>query len=214
MSLDGSDRCIYISTLLSEEEKVQLCQVIQFNADVFAWTHADMPGISPVHASHKLNVTPSARPVRQKVRRFRPPPSHPDRGRQPSIEWIHQSSEIPRVVGQYSGGPKEGEQMKSMCRLHRPQRRLSKRQLPPAPHRSDCGCLGRARHTILPRRFLGISPDPYAPPGCRKNIFHHAPWNVLLQCDAFRIKEYRGHLSEVGNENVLALTRQHYRSLY
>ena len=33
-----------------------------------------MPGISPVHASHNLNVAPSAKPVRQKVRRF-----HPDR---------------------------------------------------------------------------------------------------------------------------------------
>ena len=29
-----------------------------------------MPGISPVHASHKLNVAPSAKPVRQKVIRF------------------------------------------------------------------------------------------------------------------------------------------------
>ena len=33
-----------------------------------------MPGISPVHASYKLNVTPSAKPIRQKVGRF-----HPDR---------------------------------------------------------------------------------------------------------------------------------------
>ena len=74
VSLDGSDKCVYISTLISEEEKAQLCQVIQFNADVFAWTHSDMPGISPVHALHKLNATRSAKPVRQKVRRF-----HPDR---------------------------------------------------------------------------------------------------------------------------------------
>ena len=74
VSLDGSDKCIYICTLLSEEKKVWLCQVIQFNADVFAWTRADMIGISPVHASHKLNVAPSTKPVRQKVRRF-----HPDR---------------------------------------------------------------------------------------------------------------------------------------
>ena len=74
MSLDGSDRCVYIITLLSEKEKAQLHQVIQFNADVFAWTHADMPRISPIHASHKLNVAPSAKSVRQKVRRF-----HPDR---------------------------------------------------------------------------------------------------------------------------------------
>ena len=35
-----------------------------------------MDGINPVHTSHKLNVIPLARPVRQKVRRF-----HPDRYR-------------------------------------------------------------------------------------------------------------------------------------
>ena len=74
VSLDGSDRCIYISTLLSKDEKAQLCQVIQSNVDVFAWTHANMPGISPVHASHKLNIAPSAKLVRQRERRF-----HPDR---------------------------------------------------------------------------------------------------------------------------------------
>ena len=34
------------------------------------WTHSNMAGINPVHASHKLNVIPSVRPVRQKVRRF------------------------------------------------------------------------------------------------------------------------------------------------
>ena len=33
-----------------------------------------MIGISPVHASHKLNVVSSAKPARQRVR-----PSHPDR---------------------------------------------------------------------------------------------------------------------------------------
>ena len=42
--------------------------------DVFPWTHSDMASINLVHASHKLNVIPSARLVRQKVRRF-----HPDR---------------------------------------------------------------------------------------------------------------------------------------
>ena len=48
--------------------------MLQLNADVFAWTHADITGISPMHASHRLNVAPYAKPVRQKVRRF-----HPDR---------------------------------------------------------------------------------------------------------------------------------------
>ena len=40
--------------------------------DVFAWTHLDMADRNPVHAFHKLNVIPSARPVRQKVRCFHP----------------------------------------------------------------------------------------------------------------------------------------------
>ena len=61
---------MYVSTLLSEKEKAQLCHVLQLNADVFSWTHADMTGISPMHASHRLNVAPSAKPIRQKVRRF------------------------------------------------------------------------------------------------------------------------------------------------
>ena len=72
MPLDRSDKCIYVSTLLSGEEKDQLCHVLQLNADVFTWTHADMTGISHTHTSHRLNVAPSAKPVRQKVRRFHP----------------------------------------------------------------------------------------------------------------------------------------------
>ena len=146
VSLDGSDRCIYISTLLSEKEKVWLCQVIQLNADVFSWTHADMLGISPVHASHKLNVASSAKPVRQKVRYF-----HPDRHLviQTEVDSLLHSRFIravkyPKWLANVVVVPKKEEQMESMCGLHRPQRWLSKRKLPPAPHRSDCGCLGRA----------------------------------------------------------------------
>ena len=40
--------------------------------DVFVGTHSDMASINPVHASQKLNVIPSARLVRQKVRHFHP----------------------------------------------------------------------------------------------------------------------------------------------
>ena len=31
-----------------------------------------MTGISPTHSSHKLNVIPSTRPIRQRIRRFHP----------------------------------------------------------------------------------------------------------------------------------------------
>ena len=72
--IGGVGRYTYVSSLLTEEEREQIQQIIQANADVFAWTHSDMTGISPMHASHKLNVVSSARLVRQRVRR-----SHPDR---------------------------------------------------------------------------------------------------------------------------------------
>ena len=70
MLIGSPDRCTYVSSLLIEEETAQLQEVLQKNADVFTWTHSDMTGINPVHFSHKLNVFPSTRPVRQRVRRF------------------------------------------------------------------------------------------------------------------------------------------------
>ena len=74
MSLAKLDKSTYISSLLSSAEKEQIQQVLLRNMDVFAWTHSNMASINPIHTSHKLNVIPSARPVRQKVRHF-----HPDR---------------------------------------------------------------------------------------------------------------------------------------
>ena len=70
--LGGPDKHTYVSSLLSEEEKEQLWQVLIDNIDIFSWTHSDMTGISPTHASHKLNVASSARPIRQRVGRFHP----------------------------------------------------------------------------------------------------------------------------------------------
>ena len=68
--LDGPDKSTYVSSLLSGAEKEQIQQVLLHNMDVFAWTQSDMTGICPIHASHKMNVIPSARRVRQKVRCF------------------------------------------------------------------------------------------------------------------------------------------------
>ena len=70
MSLAELDKSTYVSSLLSGVEKEQIHQVLLHNMDVFAWTHSDMAGINPVHASHKPNVIPSARLIRQKMRRF------------------------------------------------------------------------------------------------------------------------------------------------
>ena len=66
--IGGPGKCTYVSSLLSEEERARLQHILQANADVFAWTHSNMIRISPVHASHKLNVVSSAKPVKQRVR--------------------------------------------------------------------------------------------------------------------------------------------------
>ncbi|KAJ9544850.1 hypothetical protein OSB04_024557 [Centaurea solstitialis] len=42
------------------------------HSDCFAWSHEDMVGINPDIISHKLNVDPSFKPVKQKRRKFAP----------------------------------------------------------------------------------------------------------------------------------------------
>ena len=72
--LDGPEKFTYVSSLLSSEEKEQLQRVLLRTIDVFAWNHSDMTKIDLMLASHKLNIIPAAKPVRQKLRHF-----HPDR---------------------------------------------------------------------------------------------------------------------------------------
>jgi len=38
-----------MGTSLSKEDVVQLSNTLQENADVFAWTAADIPGVNPDH---------------------------------------------------------------------------------------------------------------------------------------------------------------------
>ena len=74
IELDTLERFTYISSLISNEENEQVRLTLLCNIDVFAWRHSNMVGIIPTVASHKLNILPIAKPVRQKVRQF-----HPDR---------------------------------------------------------------------------------------------------------------------------------------
>ena len=74
IALDRPEKFTYVNTLLSSEEKEQLQHVLLGKVDVLALSQSDMVGIDPTLASHKLIITTSAKPVRQKIRRF-----HPDR---------------------------------------------------------------------------------------------------------------------------------------
>nr|KYP53515.1 Transposon Ty3-I Gag-Pol polyprotein [Cajanus cajan] len=47
----------YLGTVLSEQEKSAIGQVILDNKDLFAWHPSDMPGIDPDFLCHKLSIT-------------------------------------------------------------------------------------------------------------------------------------------------------------
>ena len=74
ISLDESnlERCIRVGVDLERKIKEDLVQFLKKNIDVFAWNHEDMLGIDPSVITHRLNVCPSFKPVRQKKRVFAP----------------------------------------------------------------------------------------------------------------------------------------------
>ena len=52
-----------IGMTLSPEIRTRLIQFLKENLDVFAWSHEDMPGITPTVIQHKLNVDSELKPV-------------------------------------------------------------------------------------------------------------------------------------------------------
>ena len=70
--LDDSNRewTTKIGTLASPAVRQALMTFLRSNRDVFAWTYEDMPGIDPSIIVHRLNVSPSFPPIRQRKRVF------------------------------------------------------------------------------------------------------------------------------------------------
>ncbi|KAK8926340.1 hypothetical protein KSP39_PZI018276 [Platanthera zijinensis] len=69
ISLRGKPELLKIGGALPPEGKVEIAACLQENADVFAWSAAEMPGIDADVACHRLNLDPATTPVRQKQRK-------------------------------------------------------------------------------------------------------------------------------------------------
>ena len=69
---DDPEHLAYIGSKLSKDFKGLLTQFLRQNKDVFAWKQADMGGIDPTVITHRLNTSPSFKPVKQKRRSFAP----------------------------------------------------------------------------------------------------------------------------------------------
>ena len=69
---DQPEHLVYIGSKLTEDIKSPLIHFLKQNMEVFAWKQEDMGGIDPVVITHRLNVSPSFRSVKQKRRSFAP----------------------------------------------------------------------------------------------------------------------------------------------
>ena len=69
---DDPEHLAYIGSKLTKDLKSLLTQFLRHNKDVFAWKQADMGGIDPTIITHRLNASPSFKPIKQKRRSFTP----------------------------------------------------------------------------------------------------------------------------------------------
>ena len=67
VQLDNNpEHLAYIGSRLAEDLRHLLIHFQKHNKDVFAWKQEDMGGIDPAIITHRLNVSPSFKPVKQK----------------------------------------------------------------------------------------------------------------------------------------------------
>ena len=64
------ERTTKIGTLASWPVRQTIMTFLRDNQDMFAWSHEDISGIDPSVMVHKLNVSPSFPPIRQKKQVF------------------------------------------------------------------------------------------------------------------------------------------------
>ena len=67
---DNPEHLAYISSKLVEDLRSLLTHFLRQNKDVFTWKQTYMGGFDPLIITHRLNVSPSFKPVKQKRRRF------------------------------------------------------------------------------------------------------------------------------------------------
>ena len=67
---DNPEHLAYIGSRPAEDLRHLLIHFLKQNKDVFAWKQEDMGGIDPEIMTHRLNVSPSFKPVKTKRRSF------------------------------------------------------------------------------------------------------------------------------------------------
>ena len=69
---DHPEHLTYVGSKLAGDLRSLLIHFLKQNKDVFAWNQEDMGGIDPAIITHRLNVSPSFKPIKKKRRSFAP----------------------------------------------------------------------------------------------------------------------------------------------
>ena len=64
------EHLVYIGSKLAKDVRDLFIHFLKLNMEVFAWKQEDMGGIDPAVITHKLNISPSFKPIKQKRRSF------------------------------------------------------------------------------------------------------------------------------------------------
>ena len=69
LPLGQPNHFLQIGTTMESAGEEAIENTLKKNADLFAWTTADLPGVDPRIATHKLSVFKEAKPISQKKRK-------------------------------------------------------------------------------------------------------------------------------------------------
>jgi hypothetical protein len=214
VSLDPSNdasKKVRISSELDSKQEAVLIDFLRANAEVFAWSPSDMPGIPRDVAEHSLDIRAGAQPVKQTLRRF-------DEEKRRAIgEEIHKllaAGFIKEVFHpEWLANPvlvrkKDGKWR--MCVDYTGLNKACPKVPYPLPRidqivDSTAGCETLSFLNAY-SGYHQINQDERVRPA--RDFFYHTFWHVLLHYNAIWFEECRHHLPEVHEPCVRRTHRQ------
>ena len=112
---DDPEHLAYIGSKLAEDLKNLLIHFLRQNKDFFSWKQADMRGIDPTVITHRLNVNPSFKPIKQKRRSFA---AERQKAINEEVSKLLQGGRIPRMASQRRTRQEGKRKVATLHRLH------------------------------------------------------------------------------------------------
>jgi hypothetical protein len=107
---DIAEQKMLFGSQLSDEQEKDLLKFLFNNNDVFAWSVNDLCGVNKDVIEHSLNIDPTVRPKKQKLRKMSDDKAEGARNEVKKASQCRsgQRSNIPRMASQHCYG-KEGQ---------------------------------------------------------------------------------------------------------